>query len=260
MNLGTTLKGLSRRWLILVVGLILAMGSSLGVWAIVHPTYERSATLLLLPGKGSLPSGSQNPFLFLGGLTFAADIVVRATGSENVQHQLEIDHPGASIEVIRDPTTAGPVIRITVTGTSSEESDVVLNLLTDEAATVLHNLQAAENIGPSQQITTVVVTKDDHAVTGNRMRIALSGAAGLMVVGLSVLVASTLEGLSTRRGSKSGVRTAAKRGVAHPDDVTAGPQEESANEDAAIVDVRLEESSPVPQDDEVLVPTARTDL
>lgn len=255
MNLGSTLRGLSRRWWILVIGLLLAASASGAAFAVAHPTYERSATLLLLPGKGSLPSDSQNPFLFLGGLTFAADILVRATGSENMQHQIELEHPGTSFEVIRDPTTAGPVIRITVTAGSADESEVVLKQLTDEAASALHDLQAAENIGANERITTITVTMDDHATVRNRMRIALSVAAGLAVAGLTVAVSAIAEGLSVRRQTKPGSVTISRRGVVRP----ATDEDPQAGEDHTASSALPETPSATTPSEAPLPPAARPD-
>lgn len=262
MNFGDTLKGLMRRKSILVVGLILAVVTGLGVWTVAHPTYERSATLLLLPGKGSLPSDSQNPFLFLGGLTFASDIVVRATGSGNVQHQISLEHPGTSFEVVRDPTTAGPVIRITVTAGSSDESAVVLDILTTEAATALHDLQVAENIGKSEQITTVIVTKDDNATVGNRLRIALSALAGLFVLGTSVIIAAATEGTSARRHRWSATGGGAERGnpAMAPGNThrESPPVGTSSDEEPPQQDRR--DPAPIQGNDEMTIPMARRNM
>lgn len=202
MNLAQTLRRLLRRWYILLLGLLLAAGAVVGVWMKVPPRFERSSTQVLLPGQASLPRGGGNPYLFIGGLTLAADVVVRAIGSENVVKELEVAHPGIEIAVTRDPTTAGPVILITVGASSDDEAAVILQLLTHRTATVLRELQRDEAIPAKEQMTIVTVTMDEHGTLKDRTRLILSVAAGAGVIALSVLVAALVEGLSGRRGRR----------------------------------------------------------
>ena len=93
MNFALTLSGLWRRWYIVFPGLIVAAAVAVGAWSVIPPGYERSATQLLIPGADSLPEGA-NPYLFLGGLSPAADVLVRAIGAENVLNDVVEDHPG----------------------------------------------------------------------------------------------------------------------------------------------------------------------
>lgn len=199
MNLAQTLRKLLRRWYILLAGLLLAGGAVVGVWMKVPPRFERSSTQVLLPGRASLPQGGQNPYLFIGGLTLAADVVVRAVGSENVAKELAEAHPGIEIEVSRDPSTAGPVILITVGATSDDEAAVVLQLLNQRTAAVLSELQQDEAIPARERMTVVTVTMDQHGTLKDRTRLIVSAAAGVGTVVLSVLVAALVEGLAGRR-------------------------------------------------------------
>ncbi len=202
MNLAQTVRKLLRRWYILLAGLLLATGAVVGVWMKVPPRYERSSTQVLLPGRASLPQGGENPYLFIGGLTLAADVVVRAVGSENVAKELEATHPGIEIQVSRDPTTAGPVILITVGSSSDDEAAVVLQLLNRRTATVLNELQQDEAIPVKERMTVVTVTMDQHGTLKDRTRLIVGVAAGVGSLALSVLVAAMVEGLSGRRARK----------------------------------------------------------
>ena len=62
MNISESLRGLLRRWYITFPGLILAVAVGLGAWLFLPVTYERSATQLLLPGAGNVPTKA-NPLL-----------------------------------------------------------------------------------------------------------------------------------------------------------------------------------------------------
>lgn len=202
MNPTETLLRLLRRWPILLAGLILAAVAATGAWLKVPPHFERSSTQVLLPGRASLPERSQNPYLYIGGLTMAADVVVRAVGSENVANEVERDHPGVEVDIRRDPTTSGPVILITVSAPSDEEAATVLGILVLRAGTVLAELQREESIPAAERMSIVTLTTDDHSTLKDRTRLLVSVAAGVGVAGLSVLAAAVVEGLASRRGAR----------------------------------------------------------
>lgn len=211
MNLIDTLRGLLRRWYILVAGLVLAVAVAFGSWTVVTPGYERTATQLLLPGRGTLPGSSPNPYLFLGGLTYAADVLVRAVGSENLVNEVTERYPGTDVTVTRDPTTAGPVILITVTAKSDADAKEVLAMLVDRTANTLEQIQIEENVAPRNQMTVTSVTVDEQSTIRQRTRLVVTvGAAGGIIV-LSILVASLVDGLirSSTRGRRGGRTSAA---------------------------------------------------
>lgn len=198
MNLAETLRGLLRRWYIVVPGLLLAVAVAIGAWSVVKPAYERTATQLLIPGQLSLPENA-NPFLFLGGLSNAADVLVRAIASESVLNEVLADQAGAEVEISRDGSTSGPVILITVTGRTDAQAELILGELVERTATQLDALQDAEQIPADNRITVMPITIDDVSTLQQRDRLVVSGAAGLAVAALAVVVASLVDGLGRQR-------------------------------------------------------------
>lgn len=198
MRTSETLTGLRRRWYILVPGVILAAGAVAGSMYLIPPGYERSATQLLVPGEDSLPEGG-NPYLFLGGLAPAADVLVRAIGSENVLNEIAEEYPGVEAEVARDTTTAGPIITIVVTARTDAAAEEVVNLLVDRTATVLDELQDAEDIAGDNRVTVQPITIDSQSVLQQRSRIIAAAAAGVGVLLVTLLLAGLVEGLSGQR-------------------------------------------------------------
>lgn len=203
MNLEKTLWKLLKRWYILLPGLMLAVGVAFGVWSSVPPKYERTSTQVLLPGTGSLPPDSANPYMFIGSLSLAADVVVRATGSENVAKEVEEGHPKVAFQVNRDPTTSGPVIRTTVSAPTDSEAGVVLELLTERTAAVLVELQDMEKIPQADRITVVTVTLDAQGLVSNRTRLILTGGSAVAVAGFSIFLAAMVEGVAAWRRVRS---------------------------------------------------------
>ncbi|WP_167042563.1 hypothetical protein [Salinibacterium sp. ZJ454] len=198
MKFSDTLRGLLRRWYIVFPGILLAAAAAAGAWYVISPGYERSATQLLLPGADSLPEGA-NPYLFLGGLVPAADVLVRAIGSENVLNEVVEEHPGVEIEITRDITTAGPVILIVVTAGSDAAAEEVLGLLVERTETTLEQLQKVESIAVENRVTVLPLTVDTQSVPQQRTRMLATAGAGLGGVVLTLLLAGLVDGLSTHR-------------------------------------------------------------
>jgi hypothetical protein len=198
MNFADTLRGLWRRWYIVVPGILLSAGLAASVWSMVPPGFERSSTQLLVPGTESIPAGA-NPYLFLGGLTPAADVLARAVGSENVKQDVDKEYPGVTIEVSRDNSTAGPVILVAVTAASDDDAEEVLGLLVDRTTSVLDEIQEAEAIAADNRVTLMPITVDSQSVLDQRTRFIAVAATGLAATALTLFLAAAIEGWSQRR-------------------------------------------------------------
>lgn len=194
MNLADTLRGFRRRWYVVLPGIVVALAVALGTWHVVKPQHERTASQVLLPGTATLPATSRNPYLFIGGLTDAADVVVRTVGSNNVMNDITSRHPGIKVKVERDPTTAGPVILTTVTATNDREAAAVLQLLLQRAKTTLTHLQTQEGIAPKAQIVATTLSVDNHGKLKQKKRLMATGASGAGILLLTLILASVLEG------------------------------------------------------------------
>lgn len=202
MNLADTLRGLWRRWYIVVPGMLITAALAAGAWSMIPPGYERSSTQLLIPGALSMPDGA-NPYLFLGGLSPAADVLVRAVGSENARNDVTEDYPEVEIEISRDTSTAGPVILIEVTAASDGDARKVLGLLVERTASLLDELQETEKVLAANRVTLLPITVDSQSVLDQRSRFIAVAATGLAGMALTLLLAGLVDGLSknrTRRG------------------------------------------------------------
>jgi hypothetical protein len=191
-----------RRWYITFPGLLIAGLLAVGAWFVVPPTYERSASEFLVPGSGSLPVNA-NPFLYLNGLTQAADVLVRALGSNNVASEIQRSYPGAGIQVLRDPSTAGPVILIIVNARSDADAAQIIDILLKRTQTELEDLQAGYSVQSSGLISVKPLTIDQQGTVRPRTRLLVTG--GVLAAGaiLAILVAIVVDGLVNRPPRKS---------------------------------------------------------
>ena len=220
-----------RRWYITFPGLLIAGLLAVGAWFVVPPTYERSASEFLVPGSGSLPVKA-NPFLYLNGLTQAADVLVRALGSNNVASEIQRSYPGAGIQVLRDPSTAGPVILIIVNARSDADAAQIIDILLKRTQTELEDLQAGYSVQSSDLISVKPLTIDQQGTVRPRTQLLATG--GVLAAGaiLAILVAVVVDGLASRRPRKSRKDDAA-RGAGAP---AQGGGEASEPEASAIPD------------------------
>ncbi|WP_345801202.1 hypothetical protein AAIB33_17320 [Microbacterium sp. AZCO] len=244
MSLADLLSGLVRRWYITFPGIILAVAAAIGVWYVVPPGYERTATQLLLPGAQSMPASS-NPLLYLGGLSNAADVLVRAVGSKNVVGDIKKEYPGVDVEVTRDASTAGPIILITVTAPSDAKAVAALDDLVIRTAGVLADLQNEEHILNTNRITVVPITVDEKSVLQERNRLVAVFAVGLAIAGLSILIAGLVDGVLRRRRRRHEADAARARGAEGDEGEMTAPGEPPADEVAPDLLPEFDDTAPI---------------
>lgn len=220
MNLAGTTQGLVRRWYIVVAGIILAALAGYGAWTHIAPQYERSASQLLMPGAGSLPSHHANPYLYIGGLLQAADVVVRVAGTNDVVTEMVQQHPGTQISVVRDPGSSGPVILTSVSASSDAVTKELLNKVLAQTAVELDKLQTAENIDAKDRISVRTLSIDQKPTLQQRKRLVATGGASVGVLGFSLVLASLIDGLSRIRARRKDA-TADESGPPVPPDLLA---------------------------------------
>ncbi|WP_405372083.1 MULTISPECIES: hypothetical protein [unclassified Microbacterium] len=201
MNIAETLRSLLRRWYIVVPGLLAAAALAVGMWHVQKPEYQRSATQMLLPGTASVPDGG-NPYIYIGGLTQAADVVVRALGSRNVIEDVVGDRPNVEVEVSRDPSASGPLILVSVTAGSDADAEAVLARLVTRTTRVLGDLQDQEDISAASRIKIIPVAIDETSVLMQRDRLIAAAGAGLGAVALTLVLAVGVDGLVVARARR----------------------------------------------------------
>lgn len=257
MNIADTLRGLLRRWYIIVPGIILAIAGAVGAYAVIAPGYERTATQLLLPGEGTVPPGVTNPYLYLGGLTQASDIVVRVMQGEDVAGKVLAEYPGAEVLIQRDPTVSGPVIQIVVTAGTDAAAGGALNALVAESAVVLNDLQEEQNVSADDKMSISTLTQDTTSTLQQKTRLVMSAAVAVGIVIFSLVIASLVDGLARRpraAGRRGGEPAATRTSRADAESAAAGEEESDADAElGALVDDVLVSAGRVDADENHVV-------
>jgi hypothetical protein len=223
MIFSTILHGIRRRWYLLIAGLIATAAVGVFAYQQTDPTYERSASELLVPGSQTVPEGG-NPFLYLGGLAQASDVLVRALGARDLQGPIQSEYPGTSVVIDRDVSTSGPIIIITIEGKDDTAVREVFQRMLEAAPTTLNSLQSQASVPRPAQITILPITIDVESTINDKGRLqaaAMAIAAGLVA---TILVLTLVDGLILARGRRRRGKPAGRRPT---------PDRDRATKDAA---------------------------
>lgn len=196
-----------RRWYIAVIGLLGTTALCVAVWSVVPPTYGTKASVVLLPPPVSVPEDG-NPYLQLGGLNQAVDVLARALNSQQSAQDLNRRFPGSEYTISRDFTTSGPILSIEVDAKDSVEASNTLQAIIDEVPSTLAALQTDLSIGSTAQISSRVLTHDlepEAGYTAKLRTLIAVAAAGILATSFAVaLVDSWLNRRDRRRASRRG--------------------------------------------------------
>lgn len=205
MTLNTFVQTLARRWYLTVLGILLTVGVCIWVAAIVPPTYEARANVLLLPPESSVSTGG-NPYLQLGGLTQVVDVLAKALSSQAMTDQVGQQHPSATFIAESDFTTSGPILVLTADDRTAAATRAVLGELNKAVPSSLEKLQSGLGIARRAQITSMVLTIDDEPTPIQKTRIrVLVASAAIGLIGTALLVGLTDGMIRRRRLRRTGV-------------------------------------------------------
>ncbi|MER8045456.1 chain length determinant protein [Streptomyces sp. NPDC094032] len=180
MDLAEIFRVMCRRWYVLVPGLLLTAGLTVGAWLLVPTSYESQSTVALLNSrKGAAADG--NPFLSMEpSLTGMADSLARNVNSDVSVADLKEKGLTEKYEAKIADNAQGPLLWLTVTG---DDPDAVLKAnktLMEYTAQRLKDLQADQKVEPDSMIrlTTIVPPQDPQAKMKSKVQYLIM-AAGL---------------------------------------------------------------------------------
>ncbi|MCL2514630.1 MAG: hypothetical protein FWD85_00075 [Microbacteriaceae bacterium] len=257
MNPSNLRRALLRRWYVAVPGLLASVALALAAHVYVQPTFTRTASVVLIPDQASIPQGA-NPYLYVGGLTQAADILVRAAGAQAVTEPILDRYPRSSITIERDTTTAGPVIDITVEAASAADTGPLISQAVVSLDATLAKLQIEEHLSGDRMITASELSEDTKATPKTKSQLMATVGAGIAGLAITLALASFLDGVLLARPRRGGRRPARSR---KREEARAGsaPAERAAGDDDAEPEVAGQAASRLPDRRLVRMPT-RTSL
>lgn len=253
MALGEFFEVLRRRWLLVLIGFLMTVGLSGAAYMFFKPTYEVMGTVLLLPPASAAVNGSVNPYLQLGGLRQAVDLVGVALSDQSTQLELRAISKDVEFTVQADVRTSSPLLVIDVKDSSPETAVRIRDLLVARVPLRLEEMQQALGVSPKDRVTTSVLTLDVEAVEvgKNRLRAAVVAAAGGLVMTLGAATLWDARRLRRPRRRKA-TRVLPDSGPVSkdPDPVSKDPDPVSKDPDPAPKDPDpvQKDPDPVPKD------------
>ncbi len=206
MEMSVLWGSLRRRWYLVLVLLVLTLGAMYAVSQRVGKTYEAMGTVLVYPpSQSSMPDGSssqENPYLSLGGVNQARDVVVRALTSKKVSDEFGATYPvGTSFEIVPDYTNSAPIILFTVEASDPTVATDALESLVSLVPVELSNLQSGLDLPEAERVASTVLTQDEQPQATNKAMIRSSILAGAGVGGAGLMLIALLDSLLLgRRG------------------------------------------------------------
>lgn len=202
-----------QRWYFTLIGLLITV-TLCGLAALAVPVkYQAKAQILVLPPHTSVGTGG-NPYLALGGLQAASDVLARAMSDGKTFQLLRSEGITGTYTVARDLTTSGPILLVAADDSTPEGALSTLNGILAQAAPRLAALQDDLNVPQSTRLTSDVFTQDTAASTQRKsqIRAVLVGFAGGVFV--TIMLVSAADSVLTRRRRR---RAAAKPAEPTPD-------------------------------------------
>jgi capsular polysaccharide biosynthesis protein len=208
MTLGSALQVLLRRWLVILLGLIITLGAAGYLYLRTPPSYQATARmLLLLPADSRGPEAVGSPFLYLpNGLNVLARIVSLAPTSREFRTEMAAQGLTSQFEVGVD--TASPTLTVSVEGTDPDNVIATRDGLITGLQRELLVIQQEENAPREQTAHTRVYAAESEPeqISGNRMRgvLTVAGAGGL----ITLLAAFAIDQLIALRRARKANRPA----------------------------------------------------
>lgn len=179
MRLTETLRSLGRRWYVVLLGLALTASLGMLISVKVPITFAATGTILLMPPDETVGVRG-NPYLYLGGLNTALDVLVRRANSIEVSGPLLKLHPGTNYTVEADRTTSSAIVLVTA---EAESSDAALALRDEAMATVMTTLDLMQDEANVENIMRLhgqdlVIDKTAVAKTKTQLQLILVAVGG----------------------------------------------------------------------------------
>jgi hypothetical protein len=198
MTLRDLIASLARRWYFIIIGLAITAGLCLVIVRVVPVSYDSQASMVLLPPKSSTGKNG-NPFLLLGGLSQAVDILTRTMTSDADSAPLLNAHHGATFIIAADTTTTGPIVLITSTAPTAARAKVMTAAVVREVPVALRAIQARLSVESASQIRVVTVAVDQSGTLNDKSRIQALVGVGAAGVILTVLLTGLIDGILRAR-------------------------------------------------------------
>ncbi|MGH3068581.1 MAG: hypothetical protein ACRDMI_08340 [Streptosporangiaceae bacterium] len=184
MASGRTLR---RRWILTSFLFLLTLVAALAAWVKLPGPYQAESMIVLYPSQQASKVNGDNPLMSFGGsLNVAGDIVLRQVSAPTSVAALAARGYSSSFTIADDPNTTGPILDITVTGSSQSQVENTLRGVTTAVTNQLTTLQ--QNYKPANRITSQVVSDQPTA----KLLLSKKARTIVIILGLGLVLTFAL--------------------------------------------------------------------
>lgn len=206
MDMNVFWAALRSRWYLTVLGVLIAAAITALAVIRIGPTYEAEGSMLLFPPTTTIKNGTTletqgNPYLMLGGLSQARDIVIRTLESRTATAEFTEQEPLATYEVTPDFSTSGPILVLTVSAPSPDAAASGLSRLMSNVPGTLEQLQSGLDLPKAAYITSRTLTADVKPAVVRSGQIRSGIVAGAVVLGGMLFLLGLVDGLLKTRAT-----------------------------------------------------------
>ncbi|RAN76507.1 hypothetical protein B5P43_23200 [Bacillus sp. SRB_336] len=169
-------------------------------------SYSANASSVLLPPSSTVGPGG-NPFLYMGGLNQALDVLSKSLSSDESKKELLAPFDGADFDAGQDPTTSGPILLITAKAPTQAGTLSAMKSVMDAIPARLLKIQVDLKVPPASRITSTTLAVDEKPTLISKTRTQLTGVVGVLGLAATVLLIGLLDGILMNRRSRRGLKT-----------------------------------------------------
>lgn len=203
MDFVDALRVLGRRWLVVLLGVLVTGGAGFYAITVVPTEYQaRAQYVLLLPSGATGVNNPTNPYINLNsGLIFVTALIASDLGTKDVARSL-VKGGFESDYSVAQSTSGGPSLDVVVNGTDPDDVLATRNELLGRFDEELDSLQDVVGIPDRQLIfsRTNAVDPVAEVVPGAKKKaLVLIAAVGMIV---TLIMAFSMDGLLRRRRAR----------------------------------------------------------
>ena len=183
MDLVASGRTLRRRWILTSFLFLLTLAAALAAWVKLPGPYQAESMTVLYPSQQASRPNGDNPLMSFGGsLNVAGDIVLREVSAPAYVAQLAAHGYTSSFTIADDPNTTGPILDVTVTGSSQGQVEQTLSGVTAAVKNQLAAIQ--QGYKPANRITSQVVSTQ----TTPQLLVSKKARTIVIVLGLGLIL------------------------------------------------------------------------
>lgn len=209
MDLRDFTAAIRRRWYLAVVAVLLAVGAGFGAMAATGAKHTAVGVMVLIPPRSTVQNAARtssfappNPLLYLGNLSQARDVLLRAVASQEVADTVRGAAPTATYTVTSDPQSPGPLVLISADSKKAADAIAALAVVEDQIPKQMEAIQVSLGITKTDAITILRLTSEKAPVIDRKSQIQTGAVGGAFTLVMGLLLLALLDVRFIARNSR----------------------------------------------------------